>query len=109
MEAPRQGWSLKILRKVSYFSPYSPGFSSFKEHKSRADSGGELPGSEKRPGTGGGLLPTSLTPGLSPPHLPPGIRVDPTDTTAGLHRAALRSKLTDPGVKAARQPGTHVA
>ncbi|OWK11298.1 STYXL1 [Cervus elaphus hippelaphus] len=103
-----QGWSLKILRKVSYFSPYSPGFSSFKEHRSRADSEGELAGSEKRPGTGAGLLPTSLTPGLSPPHLSPGIRVDPTEPTLGLLRAALRSKLTDPGVKAAREPGTHV-
>ncbi|KAB0381714.1 hypothetical protein FD755_003631, partial [Muntiacus reevesi] len=70
-------------RKVSYFSPYSPGFSSFREHRSRADSEGELAGSKKRPGTGAGLRPTSLTPGLSPPHLPPGIRVDPTDTTAG--------------------------
>lgn len=68
-----------------------------KEHRSRADSGDELAGSEKSPGTGAGLFPTSLTPGLSPAHLKPSIRADPADTTAGLHQAAQRSKLTEPG------------
>ena len=70
--------------------------------------GGELGGSEKRPGPGAGLLPHPPTPGLSPPHLLPGIRAGPGRHSQGpaLGGPAVQA---GPGVKAAREPGTHVA